>query len=533
MRWTPYQQEKLNEDIDVIIVGSGISSLTAAGILAKAGKKVVVLEKHYEIGGFTHTFKRRGYEWNTGLHYIGQVQDPENSVRKIFDYLSNFKLKWAHMGEVYDRLFFPDRSYAFYSDPQKFKGSLCVDFPEEQTAIETYIKDIVVGSACRSTFFLQKIVPGPLAKLTYPILTRKFAKFSQNTTYEHLDKLTDNQSLIAVLTGQWGNYGLPPKKSSFGIHALVASHYLDNGGSYPVGGSRKIAETIVENIENNSGQVFSKAGVESFITEGNKAIGVQLENGDKIFAPTIISGIGAINTYERVQGLEFDFVKKLQGVTPSCGYMDLFIGLKGTPQSLGLPKNNYWVYPGYDHDENVDKYMQDHTCEFPVVYISFPSAKDPEWTNRYPDKSTIEIITLASYEWFQKWEGSEWRKRGDDYMDLKEYFSKRLLEKLYEYFPHLREKVDYYELSTPLSTKHFTSYSRGEMYGLNHTPQRFALKWLRPQTPVKNLFITGQDVVTNGVAGALFSGMLTTCAIMRKNMLNQIEKEIAKENKHE
>ncbi|WP_372365840.1 phytoene desaturase family protein [Candidatus Uabimicrobium sp. HlEnr_7] len=531
MRWTFYQQQKLNSNFDVIIVGSGISSLVTAAILAKAGQKVLMLEKHYEIGGFTHTFKRRGYEWNTGLHYIGQVHNPEATLRQIFDYVSDYKLNWSHMGEIYDRFFFPDRSYCYYSDPQKFQSSLCVDFPEEQEAIDQYIKDITTGSSCRSTFFLQKIIPGPLAILTRPFLTRKFGKLSKKTTYEHLRKLTNNEKLISVLTGQWGNYGLPPKKSSFGIHALVASHYI-GGGSYPVGGCRKIAESIVATIEKNQGQVFAKAGVQKIITKGNQAIGVRLENGDEIFAKKIISGAGALNTFRMVDH-SFDIEKKLKGVTPSNSYMDLFIGLKGDPQALGLPKSNYWIFPSYDHAKNVDNYLNDYTQDFPVVYISFPSTKDPQWNERYPGKSTIEIITLAPYDWFKKWEEKPWRKRGKEYDDFKEQFCERLFTKLFEHFPQLKDKVDYYELSSPLSIRHFTNYHQGEMYGLDHTPERFTLKWLRPQTPVKNLFMTGQDIVSDGVAGATFSGILTTCTVMRKNMIKHIEQDIAKENKHE
>ncbi len=79
------------------------------------------------------------------------------------------------------------------------------------------------------------------------------------------------------------------------------------------------------------------------------------------------------------------------------------------------------------------------------------------------------------------------------------------------------------ELSTPLSTKHFSNYSHGEIYGLEHTPARFRLKWLRPQTPIKNLFLTGQDTLTVGVGGALFSGVITASSILKKNFMSRID----------
>ena len=72
----------LANSYDAIIIGSGMGSLTTAAILAKEGQKVLVLEKHYTAGGFTHIFKRKGYEWDVGIHYIGDVQRPTSVVKK-------------------------------------------------------------------------------------------------------------------------------------------------------------------------------------------------------------------------------------------------------------------------------------------------------------------------------------------------------------------------------------------------------------------------------------------------------------------
>jgi all-trans-retinol 13,14-reductase len=85
----PYMQARLAETWDAIVIGSGIGGLTAAVLLgAHAGKRVLVLERHYEAGGFTHTFRRPGYEWDVGLHYIGQMQDERSTVRRAFDHIT-------------------------------------------------------------------------------------------------------------------------------------------------------------------------------------------------------------------------------------------------------------------------------------------------------------------------------------------------------------------------------------------------------------------------------------------------------------
>ena len=201
----------------------------------------------------------------------------------------------------------------------------------------------------------------------------------------------------------------------------------------------------------------------------------------------------------------------------------MYIGLKGSPQELGLPKTNYWIYPADgDHDSCVDNYLADVNAPFPVVYVSFPSAKDPDWSNRYPDKSTIDIITLVPYELFEQWKDSRWMKRGEDYDALKETIAQRLLAELYKQLPQVECKIDHYELSTPLTTQHFINYDKGEIYGLDHTPSRFRQKFLKPRTPIKNFYLTGQDIVTAGVAAALFSGVLTTTAMTGVNVIEKV-----------
>lgn len=230
--------------------------------------------------------------------------------------------------------------------------------------------------------------------------------------------------------------------------------------------------------------------------------------------------------------MEHGLDKLLTKISPSIAHGCLYVGLNGSPQQLQLPKSNYWVYPDdLDHDACVDRYVADIDQPFPVIYYSFPAAKDPDWTNRYPNRSTIDIITLIPYEIFQSWEDEKWKKRGVDYDQLKEKFALRLLNDLYKQLPHLKGKVDYYELSTPLSTRHFVNYDKGEVYGLDHTPKRFRQRFLKPSTPIKNLFLTGQDIISVGVGSALFSGVLTAAALTKRNVLVKILKATGKKSK--
>ena len=85
MKLQKYSPDKIDGKYDVIIIGSGISGLCSAALLGMEGKKVLVIEKHFKIGGYTHTFKRQNYEWDVGIHYIGGVHREKAFSRKLFD----------------------------------------------------------------------------------------------------------------------------------------------------------------------------------------------------------------------------------------------------------------------------------------------------------------------------------------------------------------------------------------------------------------------------------------------------------------
>jgi all-trans-retinol 13,14-reductase len=522
-----YKRDKPKNHYDYLIIGSGMSGISLAAMLAREGKSSLILERHYEPGGFTHTFKRRDYEWDVGVHYIGQVHQKGSTLDNMFQYVTDGSLKWAEMDDIYDRIFIGEESFDFVKGTNNFVATLKQKFPDskDQRAIDNYLN--VLKQAVRSVrgLFMTRAMPPFLVNLIGGFLTRKSKKFSAKTTLEVLQSITDNKKLIAVLTGQYGDYGLPPGQSSFLMHAMLANHYL-NGGSYPVGGSSQIFKSIEPVIEAAGGAVFTNAEVQSILVEHGKAVGVLMADGAEIRAGKIISSVGLHLTLNKLldgEPLVNQLAQKLDKLQPSTGHLCLYVGFKEPQSVLQLPKTNFWIYPeNPDHDENLATFLENPEAEFPLVYISFPSAKDPEFEHRYPGRSTLEIITLGDYDRFKQWEGTEWKHRGYEYESMKERIAQRLLGALYRRLPHLDGKVDYYELSTPLSTKNFVNYQHGEIYGLSHNPERFLNKNLSVHTPVKNLYLTGQDLVSCGIAGAMMSAMTTAIALEGTKVMGKV-----------
>lgn len=511
-----YRSARLNGPYDAIIIGSGMGGLTTAALLSELGWKVAVLEQHYTAGGYTHSYERHGYTWDVGLHYVGNMA-PNDMPRRFMDFLSGGRMQWAPMAENYDRFYIGDKIFNAMAGKEAFRDHLVKQFPGEAHAIDSYLSLLAKLKKGLPALMLSRVLKPWQRALLGPLLRRMLPKPYSLTTAEVLSELTSNKDLIATLTGQWGDHALPPGQSSFIVHSIVAAHFLQ-GGYYPVGGSWRIAESIIPKIKMGGGEVFTYARVREIIVKDGSAEGVLMEDGTRIDCACVISGAGVFNTYEKllpkqeVQRLGYD--KLLKNVAPSGAHIGVYIGLKGSAEELGLPKTNYWIYPSNDHDGNTERFMKDPTASFPFVYISFPSAKDPEFEHHHPNRSTIEIVAPANFEWFAKWKDSIWGKRGADYEEAKAQWGERLMEVMYEKLPQLRGKVDYFEVSTPLSTNWFGAYSRGELYGLAHDPKRFQQDWLGPRTKIKGLWMTGQDVLSCGVAAAMLGGVMTATAIV-------------------
>lgn len=296
----PYKQAQLAEEWDAIVIGSGIGGLTAAALLSiHGGKRVLVLERHYVAGGFTHSFHRPGYEWDVGLHYVGQVQDERSAVRRAFDHITDGAVRWSAMPEVYDRAVIDGRIFDLTAGIERFRESMKQYFPSEGKSIDKYIRAVRAVNRVSGLYYAEKVIPGPAAALAGSLLRAPFLRWANRTTLEVLEGITCNRELIGVLTAQWGDYGLPPSRSSFAIHATIAGHYF-GGASYPVGGAATIAAAILPLIERGGGAVVTSAEVAEITYCGERATGVRMSDGCEFRAPIVISDAGATNTFGRL-----------------------------------------------------------------------------------------------------------------------------------------------------------------------------------------------------------------------------------------
>ena len=460
----------------------------------------------------------RSYVWDVGLHYVGGAQNSASLLRRTLDYLTDGTLAWQPLPEVYDRAFVGERRYDFVAGTERFRARMHDYFPRDGRAIDRYIKAVCAAARAVNAYSAEKVLPPALSAVAGGALRLPFLHWARRTTAEILDALTDNRELKGVLAAQWGDYGLPPGRSSFGIHAVIVHSYLE-GAAYPVGGAASLATAMAPVLAQSGGRIVVDAPVAAVAVEQGKAVGVRMEDGREFRAPVVLSDAGFLTTLNELVPPDAAGAEKLRRAgtdfEPSASHVCLYVGMRDvTPEA-----SNLWLFPSYDHDENAARFERDPEAPFPFLYVSFPSAKDPEFARSHPGRATAEVMALMPYRLFSGWEKTRWKKRPADYEAFKRRLTDRLQEALLRRLPEVAGRIEIAELSTPITTRHFTRHQMGAIYGIAATPLRFANRSLKPRTPISGLFLTGQDAALPGITGALVGGILAASAVLKRNLM--------------
>lgn len=501
---------------DAIVIGSGMGGMTAAAALSNVGHKVLLLEQYRTLGGLTHSFSREGFTWDAGIHYLSGIA-PGDLERDLLDWLSHTPIEFTSMGAVYDNLHMGTAPSLALSRPYEAQERDLKDrFPDEAGAIEAWTAALKEGREAMYKIFPTRAMPGLLGTAVQWWNGRAIERWCRRTTQEVIEEITDNPELAAVFAAQWGDHGGRPSKASFALHALISASYLESGSWYPVGGGAAFAEHIIPTITNNGGEARAGVKVEALVFDGDKVVGVRTAEGEDIRADVVISDIGARETVNHLvpaDGGHDDWIDEILSLPSSIAHFSLFLGFEGDVGRAGATQSNHWIYP----DGKADVIWSNAPDEPPPgMFVSFASVKDPSHEPGPRQKHAGEMLAWAEWSTVERWAKLASGQRGEDYLEFKTKVEDTMFDQFEKYFPELAKLVVFRELSTPLATTSITGHHHGAFYGLDVTPERVMSDALRAATPIEGLFLTGQDVASPGIPGALWGGMLAAASIDSK-----------------
>ncbi|RMA64723.1 phytoene desaturase family protein [Ulvibacter antarcticus] len=507
------------EKFDTIIIGSGAGGLSAAICLSQHGQKVLVLEQHDVPGGWCHSFYLNGHRFTPGVHYIGLL-DKGQSTSLLYEGLgiANDLVFFRMNPEAYEHCIIGEDQFDFPSNFDDLVEKLSEKFPEERKNIYNYLSK--VRRVSRQLQLIPKI-KNLWEQITIPFRTKDMGKYGLFSLKRVINWHIKDPLLKKILNIQFGDHGLPPARASFPLHCAVMDHYF-NGGFYPMGGGAAIIKAMTNSLKKQGNSVRTSSGVKKILLEGTKkkrAIGVELDNGEKIYANTIISNADPGITYMDLIGRENiskKLTKKLEKTKYSCTSLMLFLTVDMDLRKEGIDSGNVWLFD----DECLDTIFEKMESEdlrigdtFPGMFISCTTLKDPA---SFDGKHhTIEAITYINYEAFKEFE-NEQSERSQAYLDFKETLTNKMINTVEKRIPNIRAHIVGLELGTPITNEYYVNSTDGSVYGTEKSLKHIGPFSFKAKSEIENLYLCGASIAAHGIAGASYSGVQTAGEILGK-----------------
>ncbi len=499
--------------VDVIILGSGISALTAGLILAKNNKSVLLLEQHTKIGGYLHCFRRFGERFDTGAHYAGSLGQGE-AFQNLLKYLEIWDPEdYSPLDhEGFDEFITPHFHFSVPKGYAAFEKKLIAQFPHEKDGIQLLLQKVQSAVQYFSTYQLSEFSP---QNFPPEIFDRSLA-----SVVETLIKDTDLQQLFYIYCAL---HGASPREVSFGFHSVIIDTLLTGAYGFRHGGDL-LAQRYQKEIEKYGGEILTKHKVIRLETREKNITTVHTSNGEVFTSTWVISSLHPRNT--------FDLVDRPEVLTPL--FRSRIQNLQEGPSFFGiyaLLKND----GSFRHDKN---YFFINSTQ-PDMFPQLPDVNDPQLiifmspARRTPQPDAeffpVNIHALAPYEWFAPWAESTYGRRPEEYKSFKKDIADKVLASIESRHPGFCDKIFKFETSSPLSHLHFNGSHQGSAYGVNHSMSQSGPRAIGPRTKILNLLLTGQNSLFPGLLGSAISGMRTAGHIVG---LKQLVSQMAQQTDH-
>lgn len=501
---------------DYLIVGSGLSALAFAALMAKAGKRVCVLEAHYAAGGYGHTFSYRHgndvYRFNAQLHYVWNC-GPDQTVGRFLRKLGlEDEVTFERLdSDGFDRMRMPGHSLDIPNDWNQLTSRLaslsprsadaCAAFLEEVRAVADEIGSLPSGS-------------GVLRMLPRLHRLRRLIRYRNATLQDAFDAFGLPLEVQTLLALQWPDFLLPPNKLSLFAWVLLFTGYM-SGAYYPKHHFEHVIESLVATIRKHGGEVRLNCRVGDFLLTGNRVSGVVAEEVDddgiatgpvhELRATEVVANMDPRRASEMLGAARFSSRVRAQlsyEYSPS-NFMAYCVVDGLDLREFGFGRSNLFHTDEPDLNVAFKAMLERGDYTRPSFAVTVPTLLTDNRADCPAEKQIIEFLTVADYERFKHLRFSKPRQ----YSAAKRAIFDSILDVVErDYAPGLRDHIVFKMLGSPTTNERYVNSPRGNSYGSSMTPANMGSSRLGWRSSVPGLYFCNATSGYAGFAGTIWTG---------------------------
>ena len=455
---------------DVAIIGAGLSGLSAALRLAMFDKKVLLLEKHYVVGGLNSFYAKGGKKFDVGLHALTNYPSEDSGkkspllklCRQLRIPLDSLQLK----EQSFSRIMFPEKEIQFSNHFPSFLTEINEKFPKSSDAFGKLLK---------------KMEEFPAYSVDAPELsTRQILKDSG------IEPL-----LAEMLLCPTCYYGSAQHDDiDFPTFVMLFDAIFRQGLARPEQGIRAILDPLCQRLKKLGVERRMNTGVSKFHVRDDQITEIELESGEYVIADQIISTCGVIETESL---LSSDYQSESQSKTGDFTIIESISVMQGKPRDLNWKETVVFFNDSAKFDYVCPKDPVDLRSGVICIPENYNSANDP-------NDFKLRITHPANFSFWSSLSNEEYVNEKEKYEDLIFQNGLRYISNEQESKDEIASRILLRDTFTPKTIKRFTSHENGTLYG-SPTKSR------NGSTKLKNLFLAGTDQGYIGIVGAMLGGI--------------------------
>jgi len=473
---------------DGLVIGGGLSGMTAAIILAQKGFNTALVEKSPHMAPTIRGFKRQGLFFETGFHYTGGLNEGE-PLDIFFHYLGlSAKIEKYPLNEQgFDifRCLEPGFEFPFPCGYEPIQERLSELFPKDRKAIKVYLQTV------KNTYRSQ-----PYIDLDRDMNPIGLSMMHGSSLRDVLDRTMDDEMLKGILSMHCLLHGVSPEEVPFSNHAMVAGSYYESANGIK-GGGMSLTEAFAARLKELGVDIYCGREVQKILLSVNQAVsGVRFGDDEVLQCRYCISTVHPHHLLKIVPDSAFRpiYRERLKRLEDTCSAVIIY-AKSHSPIKI-LAGANLFLFPSF--------HFPDPEGSGPVdkkpMFVAHSYQEDGE-----SQQEGIVIICPLFHTGTHNWKALFPTEDSSVYQSFKSQISRRIIRHLESSCPEFQDRIIEVDCATPLTLKRFTNSPFGSLYGVKHKIEQVNPM---PVTKVKGLLLAGQSITAPGVLGAMVSSFL-------------------------